>query len=340
MKRPTIKDIARQLGVNPSTVSRALKDHPDIGVTLRTEIKKLAEALHYRPNQMAVQLRQRSSRLIGLIVPEVTMFFYPSVIKGIQSILHEQGYNLIMLSSDESPKRELDNIRICAENEVAGIMLAVVRETQTPAHLDMLHELGIPILMFDKVREELPFDSVELEDVDAATVAVKHLILQGCRNIGGLFGNPNMLITQKRIQGYRAALENNGLVFDADRVLFADDALEAATCAKQLMDRHPALDGIFAMTDEIIMGAMGVIAHAGRRIPEDCSVICISDGFLPYCLHPNVTFLHHDGFTLGKLAAQRLLTLAESEAFINDGYKGEKIAIQTNLVVLDTTRNT
>ncbi len=112
MKRTTIKDIARQLGVNPSTVSRALKDHPDIGLTLRNEIKQLADQLHYRPNHMAVYLRQRSSRLVGLIVPEVTMFFYPSVIRGIQNVLHEHGYNLIMLPSNESLEREMENIQM------------------------------------------------------------------------------------------------------------------------------------------------------------------------------------------------------------------------------------
>lgn len=338
MKRTTIKDIARQLGVNPSTVSRALKDHPDIGLSLRTEIKKLAETLHYRPNQMAVQLRQRTSHLIGLIVPEVTMFFYPSVIKGIQEALQQQNFNLIMLPSNESPERELENIRICAENEVAGILISVARETKTPEYLGLLHDIGIPIVMFDKIQEDLPFDSVVLEDLESAAFAVQHLIDTGCTRIAGLFGNPNMLITQKRVQGFRKALKDNGLPFLEPYVLFADNTLEAENCAAALMSLDPAPDGIFAMTDEIIIGAMPVLGRSGRKIPEECSVICVSDGFLPYYLYPNVTFLHHDGYELGQLAATRILALIESGEFINDDYKGQKNMIQAKLVELATTR--
>ena len=339
MKRTTIKDIAKRLGVNPSTVSRALKDHPDIGAALRLEIKNLAEELHYRPNQMALRLRQRSSRLIGLIIPEVTMFFYPSVIKGIQQVLHKQHYNLMMLLSDESPERQLENIRICAENEVAGILISVSRETQAADHQGLLQENGIPIVMFDKILKDLPFDSVILEDVASAAFAVQHLYKTGCTRIGGLFGNPNLLITQLRVQGYRRALNDCGLPFREQYVFFADDSMEAESCAKSLMALDPPPDGIFAMTDEIILGAMTAITRAGMKIPEECSVICISDCFLPYCLYPKVTFLHHDGVEVGKLAALKLLSLIESGEFVNDDYSAEKIMIQAKLIELSTTRH-
>lgn len=337
MKRTTIKDIARQLGVNPSTVSRALKDHPDIGMPLRQEIKKLAEELHYRPNQMAVQLRQRSSRLIGLIVPEVTMFFYPSVINGIQQVLHDHGYNLIMLTSNDSPEREIENIRICAENEVAGILISLARNSKAFIHLPMLLDLGIPIVMFDKVLDELPFDSVALEDLESAFFAVNYMLENGCKRIGGIFGNPNMLITQRRVQGFRKALDLHKLPFEERYIFFADDAREAETCAEALMANVPPPDGVFGMTDEVMLGAMSAIVRSGRNIPEECSVICISDGFLPYRMHPKVTYLHHNGVELGELCAQRMLTLLESGDFINDHYTGEKILIQTKLIELETT---
>lgn len=337
MKRTTIKDIARQLGVNPSTVSRALKDHPDIGLPLRQEIKKLAEELHYRPNQMAVQLRQRTSRLIGLIVPEVTMFFYPSVINGIQQILHNQGYNLIMLSSNDSPEREMENIRICAENEVAGILISLARNSKAGSQLPMLLDLGIPIVMFDKIQDDLPFDSVTLEDLESAFFAVNHLLEKGCRRIGGIFGNPNMLITQRRVQGFRKALEARQLPFEEKYLFFADDSREAEVCAEALMAIDPAPDGVFGMTDEVMLGAMSAIVRAKRHIPEECSVICISDGFLPYRMQPKVTYLHHNGLELGELCAQRILALIESGDFINDHYTGDKILIQTKLVELETT---
>lgn len=338
MKRTTIKDIAQQLGVNPSTVSRALKDHPDIGLALRNQIKQLAHELHYRPNHMAVYLRQRGSRLIGLIIPEVTMFFYPSVIKGIQDVLHEQGYNLVMLPSNESLEREIDNIRICSENDVAGILLALSRYSQNSSHLEVLHDIGAPVVMFDKILEDLPYDAVVLEDFKSAVVAVKHLVKTGCRRIAGIFGNPHMRITQLRLDGFRHALAEAGLECPEDFIQFSDNAYEAEKSARMLMTSPNPPDGIFAMTDEIIIGALPSIANSGKKIPDECSVICISDGFLPYCLHPQVTFLHHDGYQVGQLAAQQLFKLIESGDYTNGQYQGKKLMLEAQLIELATTR--
>lgn len=338
MKRTTIKDIAQQLGVNPSTVSRALKDHPDIGVELRTQIKELADRLHYRPNQVAVYLRQRSSRLIGLITPEVTMFFYPSVIKGIQQVLHEHGYNLIMLPSNESLEREIENIRICTENNVAGILLAFSRHTKNTDHLPILDDIDAPIVMFDKILEDLPYDAVVLEDFQSAAVAARHLFDTGSRRIAGIFGNPNMRITQLRLAGFRQALAQLGVDCPDEYIRFSDSAYEAEKCARALMALPDPPDGIFAMTDELIIGSLPAIANSGKKIPEECAVICISDGFLPYCLHPQVTFLHHDGYEVGRLAAQQMIGLIESGDYTRENYSGKKIMLKPRLIELATTR--
>lgn len=338
MKRTTIKDIAQQLGINPSTVSRALKDHPDIGATLRAEIKKLAAQMHYRPNQMAVYLRQQSSRLIGLIVPEVTMFFYPSVMKGIQEVLHDAGYNLIMLPSNESLEREIDNIRICSENDVAGIMLSFSRYRQTSEQLSALEEIGAPVVMFDKIIEELPYDAVVLEDFQSAYTAVHHLISTGCSRIGGLFGNPDLRITQLRLDGFRQAIADAGLPCKEEYIRFSDSSYAAEQDAAYLMNLRVPPDGVFAMTDEIIIGSLPSFVRSGKKIPEECSIICISDGFLPYCLYPKVTFLHHDGYEVGRMTAQRMLKLIEEERYPDHNRKGEVIMFSPPLMELDTTR--
>ncbi len=338
MKRTTIKDIAQRLGINPSTVSRALKDHPDIGLTLRTEIKKLADQLHYRPNHMAVYLRQRSSRLIGLIIPEVTMFFYPSVIKGIQNVLHDAGYNLIMLPSNESLEREIENIQICSENDVAGIMLAFSRYRQTSEHLKALQDIGAPVVMFDKIIDDLPYDAVVLEDFQSAYVAVKHLITTGCSRIAGIFGNPDLRITQLRLEGFRQAIIDSGLEYNESYVCFSDSSYQAEQDARALMEKPIPPDGIFAMTDEIIIGSLPAFVRSGKKIPEECSIICISDGFLPYCLFPKVTFLHHDGYEVGRLAAERMLHLIEVGKNTLDSPKGVVTMLKPALIELDTTR--
>lgn len=338
MKRTTIKDIAQQLGINPSTVSRALKDHPDIGAALRDEIKKLAVQLHYRPNHMAVYLRQQSSRLIGLIVPEVTMFFYPSVMKGIQNVLHDAGYNLIMLPSNESLEREIENIRICSENDVAGIMLSFSRYRHSTEHLSTLEDIGAPVVMFDKIIEDLPYDAVILEDFQSAYAAVQHLISTGCRSIAGIFGNPDLRITQLRLDGFRQAIFDAGLESREEYICFADSSYAAEQSANLLMNMPVPPDGIFAMTDEIIIGSLPSFVRSGKKIPEECSIICISDGFLPYCLYPKVTFLHHDGYEVGRLTAQRMLKLIEEGNYANKNYKGEVFMFRPPLIELDTTK--
>lgn len=336
MKRTTIKDIAQRLGVNPSTVSRALKDHPDIGLALRLEIQRVAAELHYRPNQMAVQLRQRQRKLIGLIVPELTMFFYHSVMKGINEVLDQHGYHLVMLVSNESTERELENIRICGENDLAGILFALTRYTQGGELQQVLEELDVPVVLFDKVLAGLPYHAVILADVDAACQAVEHLTNTGCKRIGGIFGNPGLLITQLRVEGFRKGLAAAGLPFEPAFLQFADSAMEAAQCAATFLEMPQPPDAIFAMSDETILGAMPVIAGAGLRIPEDCSVICISDGFLPYCLRPQVTYLHHDGSEIGKIAAGKLIDLIENNQTAVAEIKTDML--QARLVELNTTR--
>ena len=338
MKRITIKDLAQQAGVNPSTVSRALKDHPDISPALRDRVKQLAEQLHYRPNHMAVYLRRRSSRLIGLVIPEITMFFYPSLIKGIEQVLHRHGFSLIMLPSNESLDRETENVQICFDNDVAGLLIAFSRETSNTEHLALLEEAGTPVVMVDKVLENSCFDAVVLDDYSDARTAVTHLAATGCQRIAGVFGNPNMHITQFRLKGFTEALKACQLPLDPEQLLFANDAAEAQECVRQLLSAPLPPDGLFAMSDEIITGALPALLDSGLRMPEDIAVVCMSDGLLPHFMRPQVTFLRHDGFALGRLAAERLCAMIKSGEHLQPDYQGRHIVLEAQMVEQETTR--
>ncbi|MCC6459886.1 MAG: LacI family DNA-binding transcriptional regulator [Saprospiraceae bacterium] len=338
MKRITIKDLAQQAGVNPSTVSRALKDHPDISPALRDRVKQLAEQLHYRPNHMAVYLRQRTSRLVGLVIPEITMFFYPSLIKGVEQVLHNHGFSLVMLPSNESLDRETENIQICFDNDVAGLLIAFSRETNNTEHLALLEEAGAPIVMVDKVLENSGFDAVVLDDYSDARAAVTHLVATGCQRIAGVFGNPNMHITQLRLKGFTDVLKASQLPLDPEQLLFANDAAEAQECVQQLLRAPLPPDGLFAMSDEIITGALPALLDSGRKIPDDCAVVCMSDGLLPHFLRPQVTFLRHDGFALGQLAAERLCAMIKSGEHLQADYQGRQIVLEAQLIEQETTR--
>ena len=269
--------------------------------------------MRYVPNQMAVQLRQRQRHLVGLVIPEMTMFFYPSVIRGIEEVLEPRGYQLVMLPSNESPVREAQNLKFCGENQLAGVLISFTRHTLPADGLSLLSDLDMPVVVFDKSLPDMPFDSVILEDEDAARRATQFLIDSGCKRIGGLFGSPNLLITQKRLQGFRKALEKSDLPFVESLVRFAGNAAEADLCVREMMDLDDAPDAVFMMSDEIVMGAYPAILRSGVNIPRDCSVICISDGFIPGCYYPGISYMHHDGAGIGREAASRLVSLIESD---------------------------
>lgn len=337
MKRATIKDIAAIAGVNVSTVSRALRDHPDIGLVLRTKIKQLAHDMHYHPNMLAVQLRKQKSNTIGLIIPEANMFFLPSVIKGISHAVQKAGYRLLVLQSGESFEQELENVNICNEYGVEGLLISLTNETEHLDHLNDLKEAGIPVVLIDKILDNTAFDEVIIEDMQVTQLCVNYLIETGCKRILGVFGNPNMMITHKRLEGFKTLIETHPKALDVKSAhKFVDNTFSAWACVEQVFpDFQP--DAIFAMSDEIIAGVIPALKKMKIQIPEQCSVIGISDGYLPKILDPQVSFLHHDGFALGKMAATHLLKKLTQVA--NNGAQ-ERLILPTELIINDSTRLT
>lgn len=335
MKRATIKDIAAIAGVNVSTVSRALRDHPDIGLALRTKIKQLAHDMHYHPNMLAVQLRKQKSNTIGLIIPEANMYFIPSVIKGISHAVQKAGYRLLVLQSGESYEQELENVNICNEYGVEGLLISLTNETEHLDHLNDLNDAGIPIVLMDKVLANAIFDEVIIEDIQATQLCVNYLIETGCKRILGLFGNPNMMITNKRLEGFKQAIETKipelDIIYEHE---FADNTFSAWACVEQVFpDFQP--DAIFAMSDEILAGVIPALKKMKIKIPEQCSVIGISDGYLPKILDPQVSFLYHNGFALGNLAATHLLKKL-ANPLRNDNQ--ERLLLPTELIIHNSTR--
>jgi LacI family transcriptional regulator len=335
MKRATIKDIAAIAGVNVSTVSRALRDHPDIGLALRTKIKQLALELHYHPNMLAVQLRKQKSNTIGLIIPEANMYFVPSVIKGISETVQKAGYRLLVLQSGESFEQELENVTICNEYGVEGLLISLTNETAHLDHLNDLKEAGIPIVLMDKILDNTAFDEVLIDDIQATQLCVNYLIETGCKRILGLFGNANMMITHKRLEGFRSLIETKQVDFGlSSEYRFVDNTFTAWACVEQIFPLFQP-DAIFAMSDEIIAGVIPALKKMKIQIPEQCSVIGISDGYLPQILDPQISFLHHDGFALGKMAAKHLLKKL-TESTKENGQ--ERLILPTELIVYYSTR--
>jgi len=218
MGRITIKDIAKLLEVNPSTVSRALKDHPDIGKATKEKIQQVAKELGYQPNYQAIRFRQNKSGLIGLIIPEMGMFFFPSIIQAIEEITKKNGYNLIIFQSNDSLIKEKENALICQNFGLDGLLVCLFTDSL---------QAKIPVVFFDKVIQKKEVPSVVINDQMASYTAINHLARKGYKKISGVFGNPNLEITQSRKKGFLAALAKHQLTYHEKFCFYTDTLKEA-----------------------------------------------------------------------------------------------------------------
>lgn len=301
MKRTTIKDIALKLGVSVSTVSRALNNHPDISEKVKDSVRATAKELNYHANLLAVNLRNSRSGLIALIIPEITMFFFPSVINGIEEEVRKQGYQLLVLQSNDSYTQECHNLHTCLDLAVDGVLLSLSAESQDTGHLHELIEAQIPVVLFDKYVKQDLLDQVIINDYEAAAICTQELINTGAKKICGIFGNKQMNITQQRQHGFVATLADAGLA--PANIVFAQ-GMDAVAQEVLALLKHQNIDGYFCMSDETIAGVHTAYATLGLPVP---AIKAISDGHLPYMVNPRVGHVHHSGYELGKLAADCLL---------------------------------
>jgi DNA-binding LacI/PurR family transcriptional regulator len=333
MRRTTIKDIAEMLGINVSTVSRALSGHPDVNETVRNKIKSVAKDLGYHPNAQAISFRKQRSRLLGLIIPEISMFFFPSVIKAIQDAAYAKGYNLLVLQSNDDLQREIENVDVCYNANVEGIIISLSRNTFTLDHFQQINQHKIPIVFFDKVIKQEQIHTVVINDYAASYKALIYLSETGCNNIWGIFGSPNLTLTQKRIAGFRDALIQSNKAHQTLNLRFVDSSEEAKQAVHQLLETEKP-DGIFAMSDEILIGALSALNERKIEIPTSCSLIGMSDGFLPYFLEPKITFIRHSGYEEGLMAMNRLFDLIEGKT----AFETYELHLETQLIIQKSTR--
>ena len=337
MKKTTIKDIATKMGVSPSTISRALSDHPDISERLKSEISEMAKLMKYRPSSAALNLKRGTVKTVALILPEITSFFYPSVIHGIEQTLHLQGYTLLILPTDDRLEREIENIIIAYDHNVAGVLLSVSKETIHLDHLESLNESNTPVILMDKVIENAPYSSITIDDYKVSYQMVQHLYKSGCTHVGGIFGKASLTISHLRYKGFAKALADLGLHNNPDLVRFVNNSQEAHDNALDLLT-NCQLDGLYLMTDEIMLGVMPAVSSLNIKVPDALSIIGISDGHLPHFMMPKVSHMRHDGRELGMLSAQKLIQYINARNNHLQWKSPEVVMMNTNIVLLDSTR--
>lgn len=315
MTSTTLKKIAEILEISISTVSRALKNHPDISEKTKLKVVELANAMDYEPNANAINLRTSNSRLFGLIVPSVSNFFYDSIISSIEEESRNNNYGLMILQSGDDPAIELSNLKLCRQTRITGLFACISANTVNMDPFLKLKDMKIPVIFFDKVPEGTGFNKVCVGDVSSATLAANAVLKRNKKCILALFGDERLLITRKRKEVFTTTVQNNSPV---TKIIssYAVSAEEAETLTLTHLSEEP--DTIFCMSDELLMGAMRAIQKRGLKIPADISVIAISNGFIPKLFYPEITYVETSGYKLGKLAFSSMMACLAGSTFIQE----------------------
>lgn len=328
----SLKDLARELNVSISTVSRALRDHPDISPKIREKVKQLAASYHYSPNPLAMGLLKQETRMIGVIVPDLVTHFYASIISGIENFAKEKGYFILIASSNESVQKEKESIENLLKARVEGLIVCLSQETKETAHFESLLKQEIPLVFFDRVCLQDQVSCVTVDNQNAACKITAHFYEQGCRRIAFISGPPHLNISKERLSGYSEGLRVCNLKPDPDLVEQCDLNHESARKAmNRLLFLPEPPDAVFGINDTVAFGAMKEIKHHGLQIPKDIGLIGFTDEFHATVVDPQLTSVTHPTFKMGRKAAKLFFERIE------DNSTSRAIALKTKLVVRESS---
>jgi DNA-binding LacI/PurR family transcriptional regulator len=329
----TIKDIAELLGISPSTVSRALKNHPEISEETKRAVNDLARKLNYEPNAIALSLQSSKSYVIGLIIPEIVHYFFSQVISGIEDVAYDAGYHVMICQSNESYIREVKNIQTLLSSRIEGLLVSLSKETRDFSHFRNLNKKNIPIVFFDRISKELETDHVIVNDYKGAFDAVEHLIDLGCKRIAHLSTTQDLLIGRNRFNGYIDALKKHNLAIDERLIVRCDTHKAARLVAKRLIyEIHPP-DGIFAVNDLAAIGALQTVKENGLRIPEDIKIIGFGNGIYSTMTDPPLSTIEQFGYIMGQKAARMVLDRILNQ----EDYPPRIEEIESQLIIREST---
>ncbi|WP_445735796.1 LacI family DNA-binding transcriptional regulator [Mariniflexile sp.] len=357
MKRKiTLKQIARELDVSISTVSKALSGSKEISEDTKQKIQAFAKLYNYRPNNIALSLKNRKTKTIGILIPEIVHHFFSTVIRGIELVANKRGYNVIVGLSNESFTKEIINMEMLANGSIDGFILSISKETllkQDYHHFNATINQGMPIVLFDRVVSEVNCDKVIVDDFKGAVKAVEKLIATGCKNIALITTMDYVSVGRLRTQGYLEALEDGNIRVDANLILKIDDALDVEghfealeNEIEQFFRSNKKIDGVFAVNELYAVTAMKAARKLGLSIPDDVQVIGFTDGVLSKHATPSLTTVSQHGQKMGEKAADLLIDRLELEDEENGEYIEENereehfktVIIETELIERDSTK--
>ena len=340
MKRKvTLKQIAKELDVSISTVSKSLRNSPEIGEETRLKVQAFAKFYHYKPNNIALSLKNRKTKTIGIIIPEIVHHFFSTVINGIEQVANENGYSVIICLSDDSFDKEVLNMEMLANGSIDGFIMSLSKETQFKGdfhHITEVINQGMPVVMFDRVTNEIYCDKVIIDDKQAAYEAVQSLIDKGRKKIALVTTVDYVSVGKLRTDGYVKALLDNGIPFNENLIIKIEnvDTCEI-TIGKLLEDK--AIDAVFAVNELFAVTIIKTANKIGLNVPKDLAVIAFTDGIISKYSTPTITTVSQSGIKMGNKAAKMLIERLEAEHEDDEAENYKTEVIETHLIEREST---
>ncbi|GAB3570696.1 LacI family DNA-binding transcriptional regulator [Spirosoma luteolum] len=333
MKRhqPTIIDIAQQLNISKSTVSRALTGHPSVRTETRQAVLELAQQMDYQRNMLAINLSSSQSKTIGIIVPEFVTSFFPFIIMGAQEVAAQAGYSVLICQSNETYETEVANAKVMLANRVDGVLISMTRETKNFDHFAIFKRKEIPMVFFNRVCHEIEAPKVVVDDYEGAFKATEHLILLGKQRIAHLAGPPSLYISRKRLEGYKDALRKHKRPIVDELIISYDLNLENVKIyVNYLLGLPEPPDALFTVNDPTALEALKVIKEQGLQIPEQIAIVGFSNDYGSALIEPGLTTVAQPTGEIGQVAAQLLLNQINTDA---STWKPITRVLKTELIV-------
>ena len=332
----TIYDLAKKLNISIATVSRALKDDPVVSKKTKKRIADLAEEMGYRSNHFARNLRSQNTNTIGLIVGKLNSYFQATVIAGIESVANKEGYNLIISQSSESFEKEKASAKTMFNNRVDGLLVSLAYDTKDVHHFDSFFKKSIPIIFFDRVKNDAHCTCILIDNRKAAYDAVTHLIKQGCKRIVHITATPMQNVYVDRLQGYKHALMDNDIPYKEEYIIISNLSHEAgALAANEILEMNPLPDGVFVANDNCAVGCMLALKQAGIKIPEDIAFVGFNNDPVSKVIEPNLSTINYPGYEMGEVAARNLINHLNGKATIRST---NTIILRSELVIRDSSK--
>jgi len=333
-KRSTIRDIAEALNTNPSTVSRALNGHPGISENMKQRVAILAEKLNYSQNKIASSLRSGQTNVVGVIVPNANLSFFASVIHGIEKVMTEAGYTIILYQSGESVIKEIKGVNTLLQSRVDGIISSMTFETKVYDHFKQILDNGTPLIMFDRINASITTPSVSINDRKGGFLATEHLIQQGYQKIAYISAKQNIEIFKQRLLGYRDALKHYNREVNESHIVYGEVSLESGkNCVEQLFNQAIKPDAIVAVEDFSALGAMLKLKELGIKIPQEVGIIGFANEALSAYLTPSLSTIDQQSIKMGEEVARLFLEEKKTAENLN-----KKIVLDPLLVVRESSQ--